>query len=181
MQYIDNALKMKIEPKDLADLMLKRAEAHARRVVDMDARITALVALVHRPDRKIDSLAKPKRHWWQRDRGGVVCFSDNDEVDDTLALVETCAEAKEVSDETKILLARMERATVGRIGHAIQDARDRRHMHGVAADWLKFTALHLDLGQPISMRVDDQFLAYLLDVDHPTAMPNSFHERRGVQ
>lgn len=59
-------------------------------------------------------------------------------------------------------------------------ARDRLRAHKMSAEWLRFAAAHLALDMYV-FNIDDYFFRYLVDVDHPTAMPFGRFQERGVQ
>ena len=59
-------------------------------------------------------------------------------------------------------------------------ARDRERSHRQAAALLKFAAAHL-CREVYAFDITDNFLAYLVDTEHPTAMPSGRFYERGVQ
>jgi len=177
----ESKLNVTIAPAKLIDLLTKRAAGHQRRVAELEQRITALQALANDKDRKVDVPESKQPGWWtrlwHRDYAMVVSFPLDPEGSD---LLNACADARTTADETKIVLARLAHAPVSKIGVAIQEARSQRHQHVASVTWLQFTAENLT-PEPVRLPASEAFLAYLLDVDHPTAMPNYSMERCGVQ
>jgi len=59
-------------------------------------------------------------------------------------------------------------------------AKDRERCHRQAAVLLNFAAAHLTR-EVYAFDIVDSFLSYLVDVEHPTAMPSTRFYERGVQ
>jgi len=175
MREDQTKLSVTLQPDKLAEMLQKRAEGHKRRVTELDERITVLRALAEDKARVIHTPKRPS--WWgrllRRD-----CYAETSTYE--IATFVACTEAHSTADETKIVLARLAHAPVEKIGVVVQDTRDQRHKHEAALVWLSFTAENLTK-EPVQLSASEQFITYVLDVDHPTAMPNFSFDRRGIQ
>ena len=141
---------------ELARMMKARAKAHLRRVAIHADRMKKLGELLHKT--------------------GTV---EMDKVAGTVAIAIEDQEFS-LSNARGMRYADLSNSSMNDLQNHVLYARDRQRAHRQAAVWLEFAAKHLKRPQ-YEFLTRDEFLAYLVDLDHPMAMPNERLMARGVQ
>ena len=145
-----------VVPRDeLAKMMVARADAHVARANVHEERMAKL--------------------------GELVGKTSAVEFEKTIGTVEIAEEDEGVRVEhARGRFVDLSKSSLNDLHDHIVYARDRLRAHRKAAEWLRFAATHLDR-ERYEFDTGDAFLAYLVDREHPTAMPVSWFQTRGVQ
>lgn len=148
----NNGLFVELKRDELQKLLNVRAEAHVRRVGVHIERLKRLSSLLV----KTSEAGLEEKH----------------------TLIEAAVNENEAGEAIGVL--NLSNSSVRDLQQHVTYAKDRERCHRQAAVLLKFAAAHLTR-EVYAFDIADNFLSYLVDAEHPTAMPSARFYERGVQ
>ena len=148
----NNGLFVELKRDELQKMLTFRAGAHMHRVAVHTGRLKRLEEL----------LAKTAEAGLEERSHLVQASVGEDETGEALQVLD------------------LSNSSVRDLNNHVVYARDRERSHRQAAALLKFAAAHL-CREVYAFDITDNFLAYLVDTEHPTAMPSGRFYERGMQ